>query len=62
MYVPRSEWIPQEIEVAAEWGKPIIGIKPRGSDMEPRAVSSVADVMVKWYTPSIITEIRKRAK
>ena len=62
MYVPRSEWIPQEIQVAEEWGKPIIGIKPRGSEMEPKAVSSVADMMVRWYTPSIICEIRKRAK
>ena len=62
MYVPRSEWIPQEIAVAKEWGKPIIGIKPRGSEMEPKAVSSVADAMVGWYTPSIVSEIRKQAK
>ncbi len=62
MYVAYRDWIQHEIDVAAEWGKPVIGIRPRGNERVPRAVSSVADVMVGWYTPSIISEIRKRAK
>ena len=62
MYVAYRDWIQHEIDVAAEWGKPIIGIRPRGNERVPQAVSSVADVMVGWYTPSIISEIRKRAK
>ena len=61
MYVAYRDWIQHEIDVATEWGKPIIGIKPRGRARVPAAVSSVADVMVGWYTPSIIREIRKRA-
>lgn len=61
MYVAYRDWIQHEIDVAAEWGKPIIGIRPRGNKRPPKAVTSVADVMVGWYTPSIIREIRKRA-
>ena len=59
MYVAYREWIQYEIDMATQWKKPIIGIRPRGSERIPTAVSSVAKEMVGWYTPSIVAAIRK---
>lgn len=61
MYVAYRDWVQREIDLAAQWGKPMIGIKPRGSMAVPREVSSAAEVMVRWHTPSIVSEVRKRA-
>ena len=61
MYVTRREWIQYEINVAKEWNKPIIGIKPRGHEMMPTAVTSVAKEIVGWYTPSIVEAIERQA-
>ena len=61
MYAAYREWIQYEIDLAVEWDKPIIGIRPRGSQRVPTAVSSVAEEMVGWYTPSIVAAIRKHA-
>ena len=58
MYAAYSDWIQQEIELAAGWGKPIIGITPRGNVMMPQAVSSVADIVVGWDTPAIVRAIK----
>ena len=32
MYAAYREWIQYEIDLAAHWGKPVIGIRPRGSE------------------------------
>lgn len=61
MYVAHREWIQNEIEIASEMGKPIIGIKPRGQERIPQAVQDVAKEMVGWYTASIVSAIRKYA-
>lgn len=61
MYAAYREWIQYEIDMAAEWGKPIIGVRPRGNQRVPTAVSSVASEMVGWYTPSITSAIRRHA-
>ncbi len=61
MYVPHSDWILDEIGFAQKYGKPIIGIKPRGAQVMPRAVSGLADTIVGWTTESIVSAIRKHA-
>lgn len=61
MYVAYSEWILTEINIAQKYNKPIIGIKPRGAQQIPTAVSSAAKEMVGWTTDSIVSAIRKYA-
>jgi len=62
MYVAYSYWIRAEIEIAEEYGKPILGIYPWGSRKAPRAVTEAADKMVGWNTPSITTAIKELAR
>ena len=62
MYVNYREWIQYEIDVALHYDKPIIGIRPWGSERVPVDVRSVADVMVGWNTKSIVAAIRKYAR
>ncbi len=59
MYVPRSDWILKEIEIARNLNKPIIGVKPWGAQVVPKAVQSVAEEIVGWNTASIIDAIRR---
>ena len=61
MYAAYRTWIQYEIELAVAWQKPIIGIRPWGSERIPSAVSSVATEMVGWNTSSIVAAIRKHA-
>jgi hypothetical protein len=62
MYVAHSGWIQSEIEVAQDFGKPIIGIKPRGQDRVPLALQWTARDLVGWNTDSIVGAIRTYAK
>jgi len=61
MYVAYSKWIQKEIDIAVEYGKPIIGIKPWGQEKIPQAVSKVAKEIVGWNTDSIVSAIRKHS-
>ncbi|MBA7585303.1 hypothetical protein ES708_27278 [subsurface metagenome] len=56
-----SEWIQTEINFASFLDKPIIGIKPWGSERIPSAVQEAAIEMVGWNTSSIIEAIRDYA-
>ena len=58
MYVNHSKWIQKEINIANSFGKPIIGIKPRGNKLTPLAVQNAAKEMVGWSTNSIVRAIR----
>ncbi|MCL6611029.1 MAG: TIR domain-containing protein [Peptococcaceae bacterium] len=58
MYVAYSDWIQSEINIAQEYKKPIIGVRPWGQERIPTAVSSVAKTVVGWNTSSIISAIR----
>jgi hypothetical protein len=62
MYVTHSGWIQSEIEVAQDFGKPIIGIKPRGQERIPLALQFLARDLVGWTTDSIVGAIRTYAK
>ena len=61
MYVSYSFWIQKEIEIAQTYGKPIIGIKPWGSERVPSAVTEAADEIVGWNTDSIVSAIRSQS-
>ncbi|MCY3805950.1 MAG: TIR domain-containing protein [bacterium] len=58
MYAAHRKWIQKEIDIAKELGKPIVGIRPWGSQRTPIAVSSAAKEMVGWNTQSIVRAIR----
>lgn len=61
MYVPYREWIQKEIDIALEMNKPIIGVKPWGSERIPQDVQDVAKEIVGWNTSSIISAIKRWA-
>jgi len=61
MYVSYSDWIQFEIDFAQEIGKPIIGVKPWGAKVMPKAVSDAADVIVGWNTSTVVQAIRDYA-
>ena len=61
MYVNHRDWIQYEINLAQRYSKPIIGIRPRGSQIVPIAVQTAAIEMVGWNTKSIVSAIRKYA-
>jgi antiphage defense system Thoeris ThsB-like protein len=60
LYVSHSDWIPDEIDIAAiSYKKPIIGIIPQGNVNVPKKVQDVAKEIVGWSTNSIVAAIRK---
>ena len=61
MYVAYSDWIDYEIDVAKEFGKPIIGVKPWGQERIPSKVQNHADVIVGWNSASVVQAVREYA-
>lgn len=61
MYVNHRTWIQTEIEFAQYYKKPIIGIRPWGSERMPTIVEQAARVVVGWNTDSIVQAIRTHA-
>lgn len=61
MYVSHSDWIDFEINFSWQIGRPIIGIRPWGSERTPDAVSRAAKEMVGWNTDSIVRAVREWA-
>lgn len=59
MYIAHSDWIQFEIDFSKSLGKPILGIRPRGAQVMPRAVSEAADEIVNWNTASMVGAIRR---
>lgn len=59
MYVSHSAWIQFEIDFSRRIGRPIIGVKPWGSQRTPDAVSRAAKEMVGWNSASIVAAVRK---
>lgn len=58
MYVNYRKWIQEEIDLAKNYNKPIIGIIPWGQERTPIEVQNVAKVMVGWNTSTIVDAIR----
>ena len=62
MYSAHREWIQNEIELANEFDKPIVGIRPHGSEQTPNIVENEAVEMVGWRQKSIVEAIVEHAK
>lgn len=58
MYANNREWMEKEIEIAQEYNKPIIAVKPWGNTNVPTYIQGVSDVIVSWNTSSIVEAIR----
>ena len=64
IYATYSKWIDIEIDLAKsgfEKSKPIIAIKPWGSQRTSVLVKESADKIVRWNTESIVNAIRELA-
>jgi len=61
MYTSHSDWMQEEIDMAVELKKPIIGVQPLGNVNIPQAVQDAADDIVGWSTDSIVSAIRRLA-
>lgn len=57
MYSARREWIQNETELANEFDKPIVGIRPHESEQTPNVVEDAAVEMVGWRQRSIVGAI-----
>ena len=60
MYVAQSnrKWISKEIEIAKNYGKYMIVIKPRGNQNMPKILQENANEIVGWSSKSIINAIK----
>ena len=58
MYYNHREWIQKEIEIANEYHKPIIVVRPRGQERMPSELTSSSYHLVNWNTDSIVSAIR----
>lgn len=61
MYSAYSDWIDFEIDTALFFGKPIIGVLPRGQQRVPRKISENAKEMVGWRSSSVVNAVRSYA-
>ena len=58
MYYSYRKWIQREIEIANEYNKPIIVIRPRGQERMPSELTTSNYHVVNWNTDSIVDAIR----
>ncbi|MFB0920225.1 MAG: TIR domain-containing protein [Oscillospiraceae bacterium] len=61
MYTAYREWMQYEIDSAKSMRKPIIAIRPWGSQVMPTVVSLAATEIVGWNTDSVISAIRRHS-
>ena len=61
MYAAHRKWIQEEIDIAQGYDKPIVGIRPWGSQRIPVVVQEAANVMVGWNTSTIVRAIRNNS-
>jgi hypothetical protein len=62
MYYYHRKWIQKEIKIAQNMDKPIVAIKPWGSQKTPKEVEEAALEVVGWNTSSIVEAIRRHSK
>lgn len=61
MYVAHSDWIQEEIEMAADMDKPIIGVIPEGNDQIPNIVEEHATELVEADGRQVLDAIERQA-
>lgn len=59
MYPSYSEWIQKEVLIARVYGKPVIGVIPRGQKRISSFIREYSDVMVHWNSKSLAKMIIK---
>ncbi|MFX1538097.1 MAG: TIR domain-containing protein, partial [Promethearchaeota archaeon] len=59
MYPSYSEWIQKEVLIAIVYGKPVLGIVPRGQKRISRFVINYADKIVRWNSKAIVKAINE---
>jgi len=59
MYPSYSEWIQKEVLIANVYGKPVLGVIPRGQKRISKFVKTYADKLVRWNSKSIHSAIRE---
>ena len=59
MYVNHRQWIQAELDIAGQYGKPVIAISPLAQQRIPLAVRTAAHEVVGWRTTSVVAAIRK---
>lgn len=58
MYYNYREWMQYELNVAKEYNKPIIAVKPYRSLFTPKEIIDNCNTLVGWNTNSIVQAIR----
>lgn len=58
MYYNHRKWIQKEIDIAKEYNKPIIVIRPWGAERMPSELASEEFIQVNWQTSSIVEAIK----
>ncbi len=61
MYAAYRRWIQEEIDIAQSYSKPIVGVRPWGSQRTPTVVTKAAHEMVGWNTSTIVRAIRNNS-
>ena len=59
MWTNHSDWIQFEMDFANTIDKPVLGVRPRGAKLMPRAVELGSTRVVNWNTESIVGGIRE---
>jgi hypothetical protein len=62
MYSNYSRWIDYEIDEAVRMNKPIIGLRPWGSERTPLKITNNATVLVSWTSSGLLNAVRSYAK
>lgn len=62
MYANYSQWIDYEIAEALRLNKPIIGLRPWGSEKTPAKIKNNATVLVNWNAASLVNAVRNYAR
>lgn len=56
-----SPWIGEELDIAASYAKPVIGVVPRGNQRVSSVVQRYSVEWVRWSAHSIVNAIRAHA-
>jgi hypothetical protein len=61
VYASHSAWMQEELGIANDFAKPVIGLLPRGNQRASTAVQNVAVDLIGWNTNSIVSAVRRYA-
>jgi hypothetical protein len=59
VYATYRDWMKKEIEIAMEYEKPIVGVRPRGQNRISQVVQDSANRIVGWNADSVVSAIRE---